>query len=111
MRLSVIVSVSLPIDDPGSKGGNAGERGRRRRKASTRSLEWSIFRPLSVPTWLTPPSLRVAGRTVETDANTEIERDDDRVALSELAVGERVKVEGTILPNGNLLARKIEVDD
>lgn len=60
---------------------------------------------------VTPPSLRVSGRLVLTDTATRIERDDRRIALGDLKVGERVEVEGTRRADGSLLARKIEVDE
>ena len=60
---------------------------------------------------ITPPSLVVAGRTVRTDAATRIKRDDRTIALTDLKVGELVEVEGTRQADGNVLARKIKVED
>lgn len=60
---------------------------------------------------ITPPSLRVAGRTVITNGSTRIERDDRRIALTDLRVGERVEVEGMTQADGSILAREIEADD
>lgn len=60
---------------------------------------------------ISPPDLRVAGRTVRTDASTKIERDDKRISLADLRVGERVEVKGVRQADGSILARKIEVED
>lgn len=59
---------------------------------------------------INPPNLRVAGRLVVTDSATRIERDNRRIGLTDLRVGERVEVEGTRRADGSVLARKIEVD-
>jgi uncharacterized protein DUF5666 len=57
---------------------------------------------------VTPPTLRVSGTTVMTNANTEIKRGDARIALSSIQVGETVEVEGTLQADGTLLAREIK---
>lgn len=60
---------------------------------------------------ISPTSLQVAGKTVRTDASTRIERDDRRIALTDLRVGERVEVKGVRQSDGSILARRIEVED
>lgn len=55
------------------------------------------------------PNLTVAGRTVVTDAQTEIERDDAKITLADLHVGDVVEVEGTLQGDGSVLAREIQV--
>jgi hypothetical protein len=60
---------------------------------------------------ITPPSLRVSGRVVVTNSSTRIERDDDRIALTDLRLGERVEVEGSRQADGSILARKIEAEE
>lgn len=60
---------------------------------------------------ITPPSLRVSGRTVQTDSATKIERDDKTITLTDLKVGETAEVKGTLLADGSVLARKIEVEE
>lgn len=60
---------------------------------------------------ITPPSLRVSGRTVITNGSTRIERDDRRIGLTDLRVGERVEVEGMRQADGSILAREIEVEE
>ena len=55
------------------------------------------------------PNLTVAGRKVVTDAQTEIERDDAKITLADLHVGDVVAVEGTPQADGSVLAREIEV--
>ncbi|HEY0156878.1 MAG TPA: DUF5666 domain-containing protein [Thermoanaerobaculia bacterium] len=47
--------------------------------------------------------------TVQTDASTKIEKHGDDVALSALAAGEKVKVEGTRVDATTVLAKEIEV--
>ncbi len=54
-------------------------------------------------------TLVVSGVKVITSASTEIERADERIALSDLKVGERVEVEGVLQSDGSVLAREIEV--
>jgi hypothetical protein len=53
--------------------------------------------------------LKVSGVTVTTSASTEIERTDQHIALSDLKVGERVRVEGTPQADGTVAAKEIEV--
>ena len=60
-------------------------------------------------TAIAAPNLTVAGRTVVTDAQTEIERDDAKITLADLHVGDVVEVEGTPQADGSVLAREIEV--
>lgn len=60
---------------------------------------------------ITPPSLRVAGRTVATNTATRIERNGRSIALTALRTGERVEVKGILQSDGSILARKIEVED
>ncbi len=55
------------------------------------------------------PNLTVAGRTVVTDAETEIERDDAKIGVADLHVGDVVEVEGTLQADGSVLAREIQV--
>jgi hypothetical protein len=57
---------------------------------------------------ISPPNLTVGGKSVATDASTEISRDGARIALTDLRVGEIVKVEGTLQADGSVLAREIE---
>jgi Domain of unknown function (DUF5666) len=59
---------------------------------------------------ITPPSLMVAGRVVQTDANTEIKRNGDRIGLADLKLQDKVEVKGTTQADGSVLARKITVD-
>ncbi len=54
------------------------------------------------------PNLTVSGRTVVTNAATEIERADVKIALTDLHTGETVKVEGTLQGDGSVLAREIK---
>jgi hypothetical protein len=56
------------------------------------------------------PELRVAGQRVVTNAATEIRRGGARIALAGLQVGENVKVEGVLQPDGSLLADEIKVN-
>jgi hypothetical protein len=49
---------------------------------------------------ITPPSLRVAGRTVLTNSSTKIKRDGQSIALTDLQVGQTVEVEGNVQPDG-----------
>jgi len=60
---------------------------------------------------ITPPSLRVAGRTVLTNSSTKIKRDGQSIALSDLEVGQTVEVEGIAQPDGSVLAVKIATED
>jgi len=60
---------------------------------------------------ITPPSLKVSGRTVVTNADTRIKRGDRSVALTDLTVGDKVEVEGRQQADGSVLASKIKVED
>ena len=60
---------------------------------------------------VTPPTLKVFGITVQTDAKTEINRGRRRIDLAELQVGETIDVEGVLLPDGTVLAEEIQVSD
>ncbi len=60
---------------------------------------------------VTPPDLRVAGRTVHTDGSTRILRKDQRIGLSDIKVGATVEVEGQRRADGSVLARKIKLED
>jgi hypothetical protein len=56
--------------------------------------------------------LKVAGRTVMTDANTRIRgRHGETIALSALHVGDVVHVEGMLQADGTILARSIKLED
>lgn len=57
-------------------------------------------------------SLLIGGIQFYVDANTRIEDDDDNpIAFSELQVGMLVEAEGHLQNDGNVLAKKIEVED
>jgi len=58
---------------------------------------------------INPPMLTVGGRTVVTDAATEIERDGMRLGLADLHVGDTVEVKGTVQSDGSVLAREIRL--
>jgi hypothetical protein len=58
---------------------------------------------------VTPPTLVVSGVTVLTTDETEIKRGGLEVALTDIAVGESVKVEGAPQPDGSVIAREIKV--
>jgi len=58
---------------------------------------------------INPPMLTVGGRTVVTDAATEIERDGMRLGLADLHVGDTVEVKGTLQSDGSVLAREIRL--
>jgi Domain of unknown function (DUF5666)/Carboxypeptidase regulatory-like domain len=61
---------------------------------------------------VTPPTLRVQGRTIQTDANTRIRGPrEEPITLGQLRVGEVVKVEAVLLSNGTILARRVDVED
>lgn len=53
-------------------------------------------------------SLVISGRTVTVNASTEIRRNDAKVGLADLKVGDAAKVEGILLDNGDVLAREIK---
>jgi hypothetical protein len=59
----------------------------------------------------TPPTLTVGGTTVTTTASTEVRRRGDVQALSVLALGMTLHVEGIRQPNGSLVARMIQIKD
>jgi hypothetical protein len=59
---------------------------------------------------VTPPTLTVANKTVLTDSNTRISRNDSTVMLSDLQVGEHVEVEGMRQADGSVLATQIEAE-
>lgn len=54
-------------------------------------------------------SLVVSGSTVMVDEATEIKKDAERLELADLQVGWTVKVEGSLLPDGTVLAEEIKV--
>ncbi len=57
-------------------------------------------------------SLMVAGRKVTTNADTRVgARDETRVSLSALKVGDNVEVQGTTQPDMSVLARSIKVEE
>lgn len=60
---------------------------------------------------ITPPTLMVAGRKVVTNGSTEIRLKDKRGSLTDLKVGQKVEVKGTLQSGGSVLARKIKVED
>jgi len=53
---------------------------------------------------LTPPTLRVAGRTVVTDAHTHLHGQGRTHSLADFNVGDEVEVEGVRNPDGTVLA-------
>ena len=58
------------------------------------------------------PSLRIAGRTVQTNAATVVlGRDNAPMSLANLNVGDEVEVEGLAQADGSVLARKIKLED
>jgi hypothetical protein len=57
---------------------------------------------------LTPPTLRVAGRTVMTDSNTHLHGQGQTHSLADFNVGDEVEVEGVQQPNGTVLADDIK---
>jgi uncharacterized protein DUF5666 len=59
---------------------------------------------------ISAPNLMVAGRLVQTDANTKIKRHDNRIGLADLKVQDVVEVEGTTQTDGSVLAQKITVE-
>jgi hypothetical protein len=58
-----------------------------------------------------PPNLTVAGRLVQTDANTKIKRHDEPISLTDLKVQDVVEVEGAGQTDGSVLAQKITVEN
>ena len=59
---------------------------------------------------VTPPSLRVDGRTVLTDSSTRITRRGRSISLADIHAGDRVEVEGKSRSGGGLLATKISLE-
>lgn len=55
------------------------------------------------------PDLVVSGITVHTDSSTEVEQGDKNLALTDLKVGEEVRVEGVVGPDHSITASEIEV--
>ena len=60
---------------------------------------------------VTPPTLRVAGRNVVTDAETRIRRRGDPIPLTAIQPGDLVEVEGRQQADGTLLASKVTLED
>jgi hypothetical protein len=56
-----------------------------------------------------PPNLKISGLTVITNGNTELKRHGERVNLADLAVGQLVRVDGSLNADGTVLAQKIRV--
>ena len=57
---------------------------------------------------LTPPTLRVAGRTVETHSNTHLHGQGQTHSLADFNVGDEVEIEGVQRPDGTVLADDIK---
>ncbi len=55
------------------------------------------------------PNLKISGLTVITNANTEFKRRGERVNFADLAVGQLVRVEGSLNADGKVVAREIRV--
>jgi hypothetical protein len=60
---------------------------------------------------VTPPSLKVSGRIVVTNAETRIKRSGQAITLADVKVGDKVEVEGTSQADGSVLASKIKVEN
>jgi hypothetical protein len=58
---------------------------------------------------LTKKILKISGRTVAVDAQTEIENGKAKITLADLKTGETVKVTGTLQSDASVLARQIKV--
>jgi hypothetical protein len=58
---------------------------------------------------LTKKILKISGRTVAVDGQTEIENGKAKIALADLKAGETVKVAGTLQLDDSVLAREIKV--
>jgi hypothetical protein len=59
---------------------------------------------------VTPPTLKISGRSVETNSKTRIVRGDDVIALADVMAGDRVHVRGKLEADGTtILARIIKV--
>lgn len=60
---------------------------------------------------VTPPSIRIGGQDVLTDENTQFDRGGNAILLTDLQVGEIVRVHGTIMSDGtSILATRIAVE-
>lgn len=60
---------------------------------------------------VTPPTLKVSGLTVLTNAETRIKRGGQAVTLADVKPGDEVEVEGMKQPDGSVLARRIKVEN
>lgn len=58
---------------------------------------------------ITAPNLKVSGLTVITNADTEFKRRGERVNFADLAVGQLVRVEGSLNADGKVVAREIRI--
>jgi len=58
---------------------------------------------------ITAPNLKVSGLTVITNADTKFKRRGGRVNFADLSIGQLVRVEGSLNPDGQVVARKIRV--
>lgn len=59
---------------------------------------------------LSPSSLRVDGTIVVVTADTEIKKNNGRLLLSEVRVGDTVRVQGMVQADGSILAREIRLE-
>ena len=57
---------------------------------------------------MTPPTLRVAGRTVVTDSHTHLHGSGQTHSLSDFHVGDEVEIEGVQRADGTVLADDIK---
>lgn len=57
---------------------------------------------------MTPPTLRVSGRTVVTDGNTHLHGQGQTHSLSDFHVGDEVEVEGRLNPDGSVHATDLK---
>jgi len=55
------------------------------------------------------PNLRISGLTVITNGDTELKRRDQRINFADLAVGQLVRVQGSLNADGKVVAREIRV--
>lgn len=61
---------------------------------------------------VTPPSLKVGGRTVVTNASTKIlGKHDAPIALTDIHPGDTVEVKGTAQADGSILATRVKLED
>jgi len=58
---------------------------------------------------LAEPNFTISGLTVITNGDTEFKRRDQRINLADLAVGQLVRVEGTLNADGKVVAREVRV--